>query len=75
MRSFLCLGFVVFASGCCATYKDALCKLSQGSQGVSKHYAEYVANEPDPATKTARQAEATQFSAAVQEAANTCAGK
>lgn len=59
-------------TGCCATYKDGLCKLSRASTGVSKHYQEYVNGEPDATTKAARQAEATQFTAAIDEAAKQC---
>jgi hypothetical protein len=55
-----------------AAYKDALCKLSTGSEGVATHYAEYVEKEPDPDTKSARAAEAEQFSKAVDEAKQQC---
>jgi hypothetical protein len=59
-------------SGCATTYKDALCRLSNASSGVANHYQEYVDKEPDPDTKQARSAEATQFKEAVKEAATTC---
>jgi hypothetical protein len=53
-------------------YRDALCKLSVGSEGVATHYAEYVSNEPDASTKAAREAESKQFQAAVAEAKQQC---
>jgi hypothetical protein len=62
----------IAASGCAATYKNALCDLSKASAGVANHYQEYVDKEPDPDTKQARSAEATQFKEAVKEAATTC---
>jgi hypothetical protein len=46
--------------------------LSTGSEGVATHYAEYVQNEPDASTKTAREAEAKQFQAAIAEAKQEC---
>jgi hypothetical protein len=72
MISLLSGGAILAGAGCCPVYKDALCKLSDGSAGVANHYEGYVQAEQDPATKNARMAEVTQFRGAIEEAKKQC---
>jgi predicted nucleic acid-binding Zn-ribbon protein len=73
MRQRTIMTLLVLTWGCGgAVYKDALCKLSSGSDEVASHYAEYVEKEVDPDTKAARQAESEQFAKAVAEAKLQC---
>jgi hypothetical protein len=71
--TFFGLAVALGAVGCATPYKDALCRLSNGSTGVATHYAEYVNADTDADRKAARQAEATQFQQAIDEGKQQCA--